>query len=415
MEKATINYPKGKPLKTTIVLPGSKSISNRLLIIKALCDEIFEIKNLSQAKDTSRLVELLSSKELNLNAQDSGTVMRFLTAYYAVTEGTRNITGSNRMLQRPIGPLVEGLNKLGAEIDYSSKKGFPPLRIKGKKLKGNTLKLDAGISSQFITAILLIAPLFTDDVFTLELENEIVSKPYINMTLGLMRQFGISTDWNTNYIEVFKGNYSTRNLNENTFEVEPDWSSASFWYLAASLATEAEITIVGLRQNSLQGDKILAEIYAMFGVTTEFTAEGIIIRKNENTLKEIALDCSDFPDLAIPIAVNTAALGMKGIFNGLKTLKIKETDRIVALENELVKSGIKLQPNKNNSLMIYEGALIKPADAYQSYNDHRIAMAFALTAIKNEEVEIINPNVVAKSYPNFYQDLIKSGFNVIFS
>jgi 3-phosphoshikimate 1-carboxyvinyltransferase len=235
------------------------------------------------------------------------------------------------------------------------------------------------------------------------------------MTLGLMRQFGISTDWNTNYIEVFKGNYSTRNLNENTFEVEPDWSSASFWYLAASLATEAEITIVGLRQNSLQGDKILAEIYAMFGVTTEFTAEGIIIRKNENTLKEIALDCSDFPDLAIPIAVNTAALGMKGIFNGLKTLKIKETDRIVALENELVKSGIKLQPNKNNSLMIYEGALIKPADAYQSYNDHRIAMAFAVTAIKNEEVEIINPNVVAKSYPNFYQDLIKSGFNVIFS
>jgi 3-phosphoshikimate 1-carboxyvinyltransferase len=140
-----------------------------------------------------------------------------------------------------------------------------------------------------------------------------------------------------------------------------------------------------------------------------------VIRKNENTLKEIALDCSDFPDLAIPIAVNTAALGMKGIFNGLKTLKIKETDRIVALENELVKSGIKLQPNKNNSLMIYEGALIKPADAYQSYNDHRIAMAFAVTAIKNEEVEIINPNVVAKSYPNFYQDLIKSGFNVIFS
>jgi len=415
MEKATINYPKGKPLKTTIVLPGSKSISNRLLIIKALCDEIFEIKNLSHAKDTSRLVELLSSIELNLNAQDSGTVMRFLTAYYAVTEGTRNITGSNRMLQRPIGPLVEGLNKLGAEIDYNSKKGFPPLRIKGKKLKGNTLKLDAGISSQFITAILLIAPLFTDDVFTLELENEIVSKPYVNMTLGLMRQFGISTDWNTNYIEVFKGNYSTRNLNENTYEVEPDWSSASFWYLAASLATEAEITIVGLRQNSLQGDKILAEIYAMFGVTTEFTAEGIIIRKNENTLKEIALDCSDFPDLAIPIAVNTAALGMKGIFNGLKTLKIKETDRIVALENELVKSGIKLQPNKNNSLMIYEGALIKPADAYQSYNDHRIAMAFAVTAIKNEEVDIINPNVVAKSYPNFYQDLIKSGFNVIFS
>ncbi|MFN5627726.1 MAG: 3-phosphoshikimate 1-carboxyvinyltransferase [Bacteroidota bacterium] len=415
MEKATINYPKGKPLKTTIILPGSKSISNRLLIIKALCDENFEIKNLSQAKDTLRLVELLSSNELNLNAQDSGTVMRFLTAYYAVTAGTRNITGSSRMLQRPIGPLVEGLTKLGAEIDYSSKNGYPPLRIKGKKLKGSSLKIDAGISSQFITAMLLIAPTFTEDVFTLELANEIVSKPYINMTLSLMRQFGISTDWNTNYIEVFKGDYSTSNLIENTFEVEPDWSSASFWYMAASLANEAEITILGLKQNSLQGDKILAEIYAMFGVVTEFTSEGIVIRKTKNTLKEIALDCSDFPDLAIPLAVNTASLGLKGIFNGLKTLKIKETDRIAALENELIKSGIVLQPNKNNSLMIYEGALKKPADAYQSYNDHRIAMAFAVTAIKNGEVEIINPNVVAKSYPNFYQDLIKSGFNVIFS
>jgi 3-phosphoshikimate 1-carboxyvinyltransferase len=415
MEKVTIKYPKGKPLKTTIVLPGSKSLSNRLLIIKALSEDKFEIKNLSQAKDTFRLLELLESKDTNLSAEDSGTVMRFLTAYYSIVDGTRIITGTDRMLQRPIGPLVEGLNKLGAEIDYVSKKGFPPLRIKGKKLKGSSLKLDAGISSQFITALLLIAPTFADEVFTLELQNEIVSRPYINMTLSLMRQFGISADWNTNFIEVFKGNYSTRNLTDHSFEVEADWSSASFWYMAASLASEAEISIEGLKQNSLQGDKILAEIYAMFGVVTEFTERGIIIRKNENTLKEIALDCSDFPDLAIPIAVNTAALGMKGIFNGLKTLKIKETDRIAALENELVKSGIKLQANKNNSLMIYEGELLKPSEAYHSYNDHRMAMAFAMTAIKNEEIEISNPKVVAKSYPNFYDDLIKSGFNVQFS
>ena len=319
------------------------------------------------------------------------------------------------MLLRPIGPLVEALNKLGAEIDFVSKRGFPPLRIKGKKLRGSSLKLDAGISSQFITALLLVAPIFTEEVFTLELENEIVSKPYINMTLSLMRQFGISADWNTNYIEVFKGKYNTRNLIDNAYPVEPDWSSASFWYMAASLASEAEITILGLKQNSLQGDKILAEVYAMLGVVTEFTEEGIKISKNQNTLKEIALDCSDFPDLAIPIAVNTAALGMKGIFNGLKTLKIKETDRIAALENEFVKSGIKLQPNKNNSLMIYEGELNKPREAYNSYNDHRMAMSFAMTAIKNETIEILNPNVVAKSYPNFYEDLINSGFNVQFS
>lgn len=415
MEKATIKYPNGKPLKTTIVLPGSKSLSNRLLIIKALSEEKFEIKNLSHAKDTLRLLELLDSKETNLSAEDSGTVMRFLTAYYSVIDGTRIITGTERMLQRPIGPLVEGLNKLGADIDFVSKNGFPPLRIKGKKLNGSSIKLDAGISSQFITALLLIAPTFAEQVFTVELENEIVSRPYINMTLSLMRQFGISADWNSNYIEVFKGKYSTRNLINNSFEVEPDWSSASFWYMAASLASEAEITILGLKQNSLQGDKILAEVYAMFGVVTEFTEEGIIIRKHENTLEEIALDCSDFPDLAIPIAVNTAALGMKGIFNGLKTLKIKETDRIAALENELLKSGIKLQPNKNNSLMIYEGELNKPTEAYNSYNDHRMAMAFAMTAIKNQEVEISNPNVVAKSYPGFYEDLIKSGFNVQFS
>lgn len=414
MEKVVISYPLGKPLKAKINLPGSKSLSNRLLIIKALCKDKFEIKNLSEANDTKRLIDLLNSNDTVFNVHDSGTTMRFLTSYFAITNGTRILEGTERMHQRPIGPLVEGLKSLGAEIEYVSKKGFPPLRIKGKKLNGNNLNLDAGISSQFITSILLIAPTFVDDVFTLELSNEIVSKPYINMTLSLMRQFGISADWNSNFIEVFNGDYSAKNIENSIFEVEPDWSSASFWYMAASLASEAEIEISGLKENSLQGDKMVLEIYKMLGVYTEFTTDGIIIKKHPNTLKEMALDCSDIPDLAVPLAFNLASLGMKAIINGLSTLKIKETDRVLAIEEELKKGGIKLQSNKNNSVMIYEGEFGNSTEPFNSYGDHRMAMSLAMTAIKNGEVAILNPNVVDKSYPGFYNDLTKCGFNIKF-
>ncbi len=400
MNQVHIQYPKGRTIKGSIQLPGSKSISNRCLMIRALCSDSFDIENLSAAEDTKKMQQLLQSADAMIDAGDSGTVMRFLTAYYATQEGTHILNGSSRMLQRPIGPLVEALNKLGASIEYASRKGFPPLRIKGQKLQGNSLSIQGDISSQFITALLLLSPAFAKDVFTLEIKGTIVSKPYIDMTLGLMRKFGVAADWNGELIEVFSGTYRNTNLTDNKYVVEPDWSASAFWYQAALLADE--------------GDRIVADYFGLLGVKTEYSENGIIITKGKTTIKQCIADFSDVPDIVIPFVFGCAAAQIQLRANGLYTLRIKESDRIDALVKSLQGLGSEnIHPEKDALSFGDTGPeLITPL--FNGWADHRIIMGLAMTAISKGEVSISNPSHVSKSYPGFWDDLKKMGFMVSF-
>ena len=414
MKQASIQYPSGKPLKGTIRLPGSKSISNRCLLIQALCEEHIQLHHLSESDDTKRLQALLASEEPVLDAGDSGTVMRFLTAYEAGRKGVRIITGNERMQQRPIGVLADALTQLGADIQYVSHTGFPPLRIHGKSLSGNQLKMAGDVSSQFVTAILLMAPAFTKEVFTLEIEGQAVSKPYIDMTLGLMRTFGIAADWNGELIEVFEGAYNLRNLSEGSYTVEADWSSAAFWYQAAVLADEAEIKIVGLQEKSFQGDRQAADYFGMLGVTTEFVEDGIVIRKKPNTLKQCIAEFRDIPDLAIPFMFACAGAGISTRANGLDTLRIKESDRVEAMREMLHGLGARVMAVEKNALHI-EGPespiCTHPLDPHK---DHRLVMAAAMCAVSGNQVQVKDPQHVSKSYPGFWNDLTSLGFQVTF-
>lgn len=414
MNQVHIQYPKGRTLKGSIQLPGSKSISNRCLMIRALCSDSFDIENLSAAEDTKKMQQLLQSADAMIDAGDSGTVMRFLTAYYATREGTHILNGSSRMLQRPIGPLVEALNKLGASIEYASRNGFPPLRIKGQKLQGNNLSIQGDVSSQFITALLLLSPAFAKDVFTLEIKGNIVSKPYIDMTLGLMRKFGVAADWNGELIEVFSGTYSNTNLTDNKYVVEPDWSASAFWYQAALLADEAEIHLPGLNRESFQGDRIVADYFGLLGVKTEYNDNGITITKGKTTIKQCIADFSDVPDIVIPFVFGCAAAQIQLRANGLYTLRIKESDRIDALVKSLQGLGtINIHPEKDALSFGDTGPeLITPL--FNGWADHRIIMGLAMTAISKGEVSISNPSHVSKSYPGFWDDLKKMGFMVSF-
>lgn len=412
MNYAKIKYPQGRKLFAEVNLPGSKSISNRVLIIQKLCKDKFNIENLSNASDTQRLDNLLNAADSTLDVADCGTAMRFLTAYLSVKDGTKILTGTERMQKRPIGGLVDSLKKLGAEIDYVSKSGYPPLRIKGKKLKTENVVIDASVSSQFISALLMIAPTFITDVLTIEPADDIVSKPYINMTMSVMRQFGIQTEWNKNFIEVFPSSYSISNLKNNEFHVEADWSAAAFWYLAASMADEAEIKLNGLYKPSLQGDNMVADIYTFFGVHTEYTHNGIIITKKGKPVSDFALDFKEIPDLAPVVAINSALTGCYAILNGLKTLKIKETDRITALKTLIEKMGIQCESTSNDSLVIHHGFAKKTEDIFPVFKDHRLAMSLAMLAIGFGNITIENPECVEKSYPEFWEHLKNAGFEI---
>lgn len=395
-------------IKASIQLPASKSISNRALIINALGNGHFSPKNLSDCDDTRVMVKALTGKDDIIDIMAAGTAMRFLTAYLSVTHGERIITGTERMQQRPIQILVNALRELGADIEYVGIEGFPPLKIKGTSLIKNEINLKGNVSSQYISALLMIGPVLKNGL-TLHLSGEIISRPYIHLTLQLMREFGAKASWTTeNTITVKPQPYTSI-----PFTVESDWSAASYWYQIAALSASAEIELYGLFERSDQGDSKGAEVFARLGVSTIYTKQGIKLVKRGMPVTRIEENLVEIPDLAQTFVVTCALLNIPFRFSGLQSLKIKETDRIEALKAELRKLGYILQ-EENGCVLTWNGERCEP-DALpiiKTYEDHRMAMAFAPAAIQFPTLQIADPHVVSKSYPGYWQDLTKAGFMI---
>ncbi len=398
-----------REIKGSITLDGSKSISNRVLIIKSLCDSDFEISNLSTSDDTKALQKALNNADPIIDVGAAGTTMRFLTALLSITDGQeRIITGSDRMKQRPIGILVEALKSLGAEIEYLEKEGFPPLKIQGKKLQGGDLKISASVSSQFLSALLMVAPKMEKGL-NLILEGQLVSRPYLEMTLKTMKAFGVEYQWNGQEIKVEKGNYKGK-----AFTVEADWSAASYHYAILALADSGEIELKGLFEQSLQGDSVLAEIMKSLTVETRFEEEKLILSKTKSSDKPFEFDFIECPDLAQSIAVICAALKVNASFSGLQTLAIKETDRTAALSIELGKFGISFYQDGSTWKLETEQQDLSSEPEIATYHDHRMAMAFAPLALKfSKGISIQDPMVVTKSYPEYWNDLRDLNFKII--
>jgi 3-phosphoshikimate 1-carboxyvinyltransferase len=406
-----------KKLQGTIQLTASKSESNRALIIQALCAEKFEIKNLATAQDTVILNQILNPQQLTtkndqlFDVGPAGTTMRFLTAYFSTKIGTHILTGSDRMKKRPIGILVNALRELGAHIEYTENEGFPPLKITGKVLKGGEIEVDGNVSSQFISALLLIVPELQNGL-VIKFKGEVTSRPYINMTLKMLEEFRVYGQWHDNSISVSKQNYHIKSEPDYAYQIEADWSSASYWYAIAALSDEVDFTIKGLKNPSLQGDAIVSDIFTFFGVKTAYISDGIHLTKTRIKDEHFGFDFSDCPDLAQTAAVVAGALQIPAFFNGLHTLRIKETDRVNALKNELAKVGIEVEILNDNSIKVNPTPNIQHPTSVKTYEDHRMAMAFAALATKLDSIIIEQPDVVKKSYPNFWNDLKKVGFVV---
>ena len=394
-------------IKSEIVITGSKSETNRLVLLQALYPNL-ELENISNSDDSEVMLKALQSNLLEIDVHHAGTAMRFLTAYFAVQEGKEVVlTGSSRMKERPIQLLVEALNQLGAEISYEENEGFPPIKIKGKKNTKNKVSLPANVSSQYISALLLIAPKLENGL-ELTLEGEITSIPYIKMTLALLNEIGVTTSFEENTIIVTSSGVE---MPTKKITVESDWSSASYWYSIIALSEiGASVTLSSFKQNSLQGDSVLAEIYDDFGVETIFNENNsITITKKESYSIEYAeYNLQNSPDIAQTIAVTCFGLGFECHLAGLHTLKIKETDRLEALKTELIKLGAEVIIT-NESLTILSSKKINENISIATYQDHRMAMAFAPLALK-VPIFIQNAEVVSKSYPSFWEDLKKVGF-----
>ncbi len=394
----------------TIQLNGSKSISNRVLIINALCGHQIQMDNLSNADDTIFLQKILQSNTTVLDAGAGGTTFRFLTAFLATQEGREVVlTGTERMQQRPIKILVDALLKLGADISYINKEGFPPLRIKGKKLKGGKVSLPADTSSQFITSLLLIAPTLSEGL-ELELIGTIVSVPYIKMTLKMMEYFGIQTSFSENKISIQPGNYQPK-----PFFIEGDWSAASYYYSIAILAQNADIELKGLTHQQIQGDSIIATIAEKFGIETTYGNNSIRIKKTAPiVIQNIKYDFLECPDLAQTVITFCAARNINMHCKGLQTLRIKETDRITALDAELQKLGLAIieEIDSNNWILQTKKTTQSALVSIATYEDHRMAMSFAPLALITEKISIEEPNVVSKSYPMFWKDIESLGFRI---
>jgi 3-phosphoshikimate 1-carboxyvinyltransferase len=376
-------------LCASIRLPASKSISNRALILNALCKNPYPIENLSDSDDTVVLLTALQSPGPDFDIGAAGTSMRFLTAYFAQLEGIRTITGSERMKNRPIGVLADALQRLGAGIEYLEKEGFPPLRIHGKKLKGGTITLDGGVSSQYISALMMIAPCLEQGL-EIHLEGAIISQPYLRMTLGLMERWGVHGQWKGATIRIAPQSYQ-----RVPFRVESDWSAASYWYEIRSLAPEnAQIELLGLEENSLQGD---ARCKALF--------------EDLSSTRFFHCDFTNEPDLTQTFAVTCCLLDIPFRFTGLQSLRIKETDRIAALQTELRKLGYPIEI-ENDTILQWTGIRCEPDPhpVIATYEDHRMAMAFAPVCLKTKTIRIAHPEAVSKSYPNYWRDLVSAGF-----
>lgn len=393
-------------LKASVQLPASKSISNRALILNALSYSPYEIQNLSDCDDTEVMVKALNSNARDFDIKAAGTAMRFLTAFLSKVVGEWTITGTERMKNRPIKILVDALNALGGKVEYMDREGYPPLRIFGSALQGGEISLSGGVSSQYISALLMIAPLMENGL-TLSLEGNIISKPYIHLTLQLMELFGVKAEWNGQVIKVQPQEY-----NPIRFTVESDWSAASYWYSMMALSKNAEIELSGLFKNSLQGDAAGAKLFAQLGVGTTFTDRGVVLKRTGNLAKKLVYNFVNEPDLAQTFVVTCVFLNIPFRFTGLQSLKIKETDRIVALKTELSKLGYILT-DSNDSILEWNGERCEPEDnpIIATYEDHRMAMAFAPAAlVRPEGIEIAHPEVVTKSYPRYWDDLKAAGF-----
>ncbi len=425
MKQNIILSKKNKSISGTVQLTGSKSECNRALIIEALSGGKVRVENVSDAMDTYTLQKMLKSKsevtseksnDSELKTQDlrlvnigpAGTAMRFLTAYLTLQANNVVLTGSERMKQRPIGILGNALREIGADIEYVEKEGFPPLRIKGSlgQQQKDKISIQGDISSQYITALLLIAARLPLGL-TLKIEGELTSRPYVEMTLAMLEQAGIRHQWDGNSIHI-----PHQDFRETTLLVEPDWSAASYWYAIAALADEAELFLPGLTSYSLQGDSVITEIMANFGITSQFKNGGVYLKKEAKPLSRKIFDLKSCPDLAQTVIVVCAALGHEGTFTGLETLKIKETDRVLALQTELAKIGVKLIEKGQVYKLDCSEKFIPQNIFIDTYDDHRMAMAFAPLALIIPEMEIEDFRVVEKSYPAFWEDLKKAGFEV---
>ena len=400
-----------------IELTGSKSISNRALIIRALCRTDFPIDRLAQANDTRLLNDLLQRDEEVRDAGPAGTTFRFLTAFLSLQPGTQVLTGTERMKQRPIGVLVDALRQLGARIEYLEREGYPPLRISEADGLGriNHLRIDAGTSSQYISALLMIAPVLPGGL-ALQLDGKVVSRPYIEMTLNLMRYFGVDHKWESDTIRIPPQEYRPR-----PFRVEADWSAASYYYAMAALSDrQVDLQLNGLFADSVQGDAVLTDMMTQFGIVSTFNDQGVHLSHTGAAPPPLfEWDFLRCPDLAQTLAVVCAGLGVHAVFAGLETLRIKETDRIAALQTELAKVQAFLtelpprfsQRSGKQYFMIDGQAQVENTPSFATYEDHRMAMAFAPLAMLGP-IAIEEPGVVVKSYPDYWKDIQKLGFEV---
>ena len=391
-------------IRGDINLPFSKSISNRVLMINKLCNNPYRPTNIAECDDTRIMQKSITLNDNRIDTGSAGTATRFMTALLAITPGKWELTGSERMKQRPIGILAEVLKELGADIEYTGEKGFLPLAVNGKELTGGEVEVNGGISSQYISAILMIAP-YTQKGITIKFKGEVISRPYIQMTLSLMKRYGINAEMKDNTIEVPSGKYTGI-----PYTVEADWSAASYWYGISSLMQDADIILEGLDYGSIQGDSRVASLFVPLGVATEYNDGCIRLRKCNFVKKHYAANLSDTPDLAQTIAVAAALKGCPFTLSGLQSLRIKETDRITALINELGKLGYKLQ--YYDGTLSWDGTLgnqaIMPEIA--TYDDHRMAMAFSLASLVRDDIVICDAEVVSKSYPGYWNDLRQVGF-----
>ncbi len=398
-------------LQGEILLPSSKSISNRVLIINSLSYSPYTIDNLSDSDDTKVLDEVLNANSSAFNIGHAGTAMRFLTAFLSKIAGEWTLTGSERMQQRPIGILVDALRQLGASIEYINHEGYPPLLIRGSALKGAVIELDGSISSQYISALLMIAPTVKGGMI-LRLLNNTTSKPYILLTLELMKEFGVDHAWSGNEIRIGQQEYTPVQ-----FSVEADWSGASYWYAMAALSEQPDLLLKGLRIKSLQGDSIQAEWFQnFFGVQSKQEGNDVRLTKLPmETPKKIVIDFIENPDIAQTFAVLAVCKKIPFHFKGLLTLKIKETNRILALQQELAKFGAMLTEPIEGELAwngVLESSKVAQIPVVETYHDHRMALAFAPAALTYPQVGIADPMVITKSYPNYWNDLKMLGFKV---
>jgi len=418
MTQYTIIRP--KQLRTTVKLPASKSISNRALIIYALSDCCILPENLSDCDDTEVIIRALRENPQTIDIGAAGTAMRFMTAYLAATDsGEHILTGTERMKHRPIRILVDALRRLGADIEYVGEEGFPPLRIRGRKLEGGELEIEGNVSSQYISALLMIGPVLSKGL-TLRLQGEVISRPYIDLTLWTMREFGAAAEWmSVDTIEVKPQPYKPRE-----YYIENDWSAASYWYemVALSADKDVEVRLEGLMDGSKQGDSSVRYIFSLLGVKTVFASRKpgkpttVTLKKNGHCVPRLEYDFVNSPDLAQTFVVTCCAMGVPFHFTGLQTLKIKETDRIHALKKELLKLGYELQ-DKDGCELSWDGKTshLSPLVSHISidtYDDHRMALAFTPLSMQ-QPIVINNPQVVTKSYPQFWDDLRQAGFEVV--